>query len=289
MQGNEEIEMSWKIVTDSGCDFKDIGVPEKDLAFQNVPLTLQIGSELFVDDEGLDVEAMMDTLYEKSVPSKSSCPSPDAFLRAYQGADNIIVITITGALSGSHNSAQIAKQMLLEEHPNVNIHVIDSLSAGGEIDLLVLELKRLILSGLSFDQVLEAIERYQAKTRLLFILERVDNLVNNGRLNKLVGKVVGLLNIRMVGQASPEGTLDLLHKARGQKKAIQATVNEMLAAGYQGGKVMITHAGNEKACQQLRDKLRDLFPKADIQFVNASGLCSFYSERGGLLLGYETH
>src|SRR5699024_10212420 len=87
MQGNEEIEMSWKIVTDSGCDFKDIGVPEKDLAFQNVPLTLQIGSELFVDDEGLDVEAMMDTLYEKSVPSKSSCPSPDAFLRAYQGAD----------------------------------------------------------------------------------------------------------------------------------------------------------------------------------------------------------
>ena len=155
--------------------------------------------------------------------------------------------------------------MLLEEHPNVNIHVIDSLSAGGEIDLLVLELKRLILSGLSFDQVLEAIERYQAKTRLLFILEHVDNLVNNGRLNKLVGK------------------------ARGQKKAIQATVNEMLAAGYQGGKIMITHAGNEKACQQLRDKLRDLFPKADIQFVNASGLCSFYSERGGLLLGYETH
>ena len=129
---------------------------------------------------------------------------------------------------------------------------------------------------------------YQEKTKLLFVLARVDNLVKNGRLSKLVGKVVGLLNIRMVGKASDEGKLELLHKARGQKKAVQATVEEMFKEGYQGGKVMIAHANNEKACQQLSDKIKEKYPQADVRFIPASGLCSFYGEDGGILLGYET-
>ncbi|MGZ7226846.1 DegV family protein, partial [Streptococcus pyogenes] len=83
----------------------------------------------------------------------------------------------------------------------------------------------------------ERITAYQEKTRLIFVLAKVDNLVKNGRLNKLVGKVVGLLNIRMVGQASREGTLELLQKARGQKKAVSALVEEIQKAGYKGGKV----------------------------------------------------
>ena len=280
--------MTWKIVTDSGCDLRRIEGLAEHTEFQNVPLTIQIGSEVFVDDEGLDVADMMTTMYASPVSSKSSCPSPDAFLQAYQGAENVIAITITGNLSGSHNSAQVAKHMLLEEHPNVNVHVIDSLSAGGEIDLIVLELNRLIAQGLSFDEVVEAITAYQEKTKLLFVLARVDNLVKNGRLSKLVGKVVGLLNIRMVGKASDEGKLELLHKARGQKKAVQATVDEMFKEGYQGGKVIIAHANNEKACQQLSDKIKEKYPQADVTFVPASGLCSFYGEDGGILLGYET-
>ncbi|WP_315459941.1 DegV family protein [uncultured Streptococcus sp.] len=280
--------MTWKIVTDSGCDIKHIEAIADHTEFQNVPLTIQIGSEIFVDGEGLDVDNMMASMYASHTSSKSSCPSPDAFLQAYQGAENVIAITITGNLSGSQNSAQVAKNMLLEEHPNVNIHVIDSLSAGGEIDLIVLELNRLIAKGLSFDEVVEAITAYQAKTKLLFILARVDNLVKNGRLSKLIGKVIGLLNIRMVGKASDEGTLELLHKARGQKKAVQATIDEMFKEGYQGGKVMITHANNEKACQQLSDKIKEKYPQADITFIKASGLCSFYGEDGGILLGYET-
>lgn len=285
----EEIDLTWKIVTDSGCDIKSLETVADGTNFQNVPLTIQIGSEMFLDDEGLDIERMMATMSASSVASKSSCPSPDAFLQAYQGAENIIVITITGKLSGSQNSAQVAKNMFLEEHPNANIHVIDSLSASAEIDLIVLEVNRLIAKGLDFDEVVEAITAYQARTKLLFILERVDNLVKNGRLSKLLGKVIGLLNIRMVGRASDEGALELLHKAKGQKKAIQATVDEMFKEGYHGGKVIITHVNNEKACQKLSEQIKEKYPQADITFMTASGLCSFYGEDGGILLGYETN
>ena len=65
----------------------------------------------------------------------------------------------------------------MEEHPDTKIHVIDSLSAGGEVDLLVEKLNDLIDQGLSFEEVVEAITAYQEKTKLLFVLAKVDNLV----------------------------------------------------------------------------------------------------------------
>ena len=279
--------MTWKIVADSGCDFRELENLAAGAQFVSVPLTIQIGSEVYVDDSGLDIDHMMESMYASSAAASSACPSPDAYAKAFEGAQNILVFTITGGLSGSYNSARVAKEMFLENHPNVNIHIIDSLSAGGEIDLLVTHANALIEKGLSFDEVVLGMAAYQAKTKLIFVLAKVDNLVKNGRLSKLLGKVVGLLNIRMVGEASSEGKLELLQKPRGQKKAVAATVEEMLKAGYQGGKAIIAHRSNDKICQQIREAIQTKFPDADIQAIPTSGLCSFYAEEGGLLMGYE--
>ncbi|MGT2743228.1 DegV family protein [Streptococcus plurextorum] len=279
--------MMWKIVADSGCDYKELQNLAPKTAFESVPLTIQVGTSVYVDDSGLDIDDMMSNMYASSAAASSACPSPDAYTRAFEGAGNVIVFTITGGLSGSYNSARVAKEMFLEEHPNVNIHIVDSLSAGGEIDLLVNHANDLIAAGLDFDQVVKGITDYQAKTKLIFILAKVDNLVKNGRLSKLLGKVVGLLNIRMVGEASSEGKLELLQKPRGQKKAVVATVEEMLKAGYQGGKAIIAHRNNDKICQQIREALQEKFPSAEVVAIPTSGLCSFYAEEGGVLMGYE--
>ena len=279
--------MTWKIVADSGCDYREITDLANQTRFESVPLTIQIDNEIFVDNAHLNIDDMMEKMYATSTASKSACPSPDDYLRSFEGAENIFVVTITGSLSGSHNSAQLAKKLFLEEHPTANIHVIDSLSAGGEVDLIVKKLNGLIKEGLSFEQVVEAITHYQANTKLLFVLAKVDNLVKNGRLSKLIGAVVGLLNIRMVGEASDTGTLELLQKARGAKKALTAAVDEVLKAGYKGGRIIIAHRNNEKFCQQFSEVIKEKFPAADILFLPTSGLCSFYAEEGGLLMGYE--
>lgn len=279
--------MTWKIVADSGCDYREITDLANQTKFESVPLTIQIDNEIFVDNAHLDIDDMMEKMYATSSASKSACPSPDDYLRSFEGAENIFVVTITGSLSGSHNSAQLAKKLFLEENPAANIHVIDSLSAGGEVDLIVKKLNDLIKEGLSFEQVVEAITHYQANTKLLFVLSKVDNLVKNGRLSKLIGAVVGLLNIRMVGEASDTGTLELLQKARGAKKALIAAVDEVLKAGYKGGRIIIAHRNNEKFCQQFSEVIKEKFPAADISFLPTSGLCSFYAEEGGLLMGYE--
>lgn len=279
--------MTWKIVSDSGCDYRELEDIALETSFESVPLTIQVGEEVFIDNVALNIDTMMDKMYATSTASKSACPSPDDYLQAFSGADNIFVVTITGTLSGSHNSAQVAKKLYLEENPNVNIHVIDSLSAGGEVDLIVKKINWLIGQGLTFDEVVQAITTYQKKTKLLFVLAKVDNLVKNGRLNKLIGTVVGLLNIRMVGEAGPQGTLELLQKARGHKKSLSASLEELIKAGYAGGKIIIAHRNNEKFCQQFSDMIKEKFPAAQIETVPTSGLCSFYAEEGGLLMGYE--
>ncbi|MEZ7569806.1 DegV family protein [Streptococcus anginosus] len=279
--------MTWKIVADSGCDYRTIENLAVDTLFESVPLTIQVGDEIFIDNAQLNVDDMMEKMYATSSASKSACPSPDDYMKAFDGASNIFVVTITGTLSGSHNSAQVAKKLYLEEHPNVNIHIIDTLSAGGENDLIIKNLNLLIGQGLSYEEVVTEITAYQAKTKLLFVLAKVDNLVKNGRLSKLLGAVVGLLNIRMVGEASQDGKLELLQKARGAKKSLIAAFDELIKAGYAGGQIIIAHRNNLKFCQQFSEMVRERFPQAVIEVIPTSGLCSFYAEENGLLMGYE--
>lgn len=279
--------MTWKIVADSGCDYRNLENLAPDTHFVSVPLTLQVADTIYTDTADLDIDQMMEHMYATATASKSACPSPDDYMRAFEGADQIFVITITGGLSGSQNAAQIAAQIYKEDHPQVEIHLIDSLSAGGEIDLIVTKLNQLIEQGLSFEQVIQEITAYQQRTKLLFVLAKVDNLVKNGRLSKLSGTVAGLLNIRIIGEASPEGKLELLQKARGAKKAVTASFDELLKAGYQGGKITIAHRNNDKFCQQFADLVQAQFPQAQIEVIPTSGLCSFYAEEGGLLMGYE--
>lgn len=279
--------MSWKIVVDTGCDLREIPNIAPETEYVRIPFSIQIEDKEFVDTLDLNIDEMMKEMYASSEAARSACPSPESYLSAYRGADNIIVVTLTGGLSGSYNSAVIAKNMLEEENPSANVHIINSLSAGGEMDLLVLQVNRLIAQGLNFDELVDSITTYQKNSKLIFVLEKVDNLVKNGRLNKLVAAVVGLLNMRMVGEASEEGKLHLLQKARGEKKAITTVVDEMIKAGYNGGRVVVTHRNNENICQLIKNKLEEKFSNIEYLVVPTSGLCSFYGEEGGILLGYE--
>ena len=279
--------MEWKIVVDTACDFREIPNKAENVTYERVPFSLQIEDKVFVDTLDLDIDKMMEEMYASSEPARSACPSPEAYLAAYRGAKNVIVLTLTRGMSGSYNSAIIGEKMLKEENEDVNIHIIDTLSAGGENDLYLLKINELIKEGLSFDEVVSEMRKYQENSKLIFVLEKVDNLVKNGRLNKLAAAVVGLLNMRMVGEASDEGTLHLLHKVRGEKKAVSTVVDEMIKAGYKGGRVVVTHRNNEDICKKIQDKLKEKFSNIEFIIVPTSGICSFYGEEGGMLLGYE--
>ena len=279
--------MKWKIITDSGSGIRQIDDLNDDVAFESVPLMLNIGNKVYVDDENVDISALMDAMEGESAASSSACPAPNAYAETYKGAENVIVFTLSSNLSGSYNSASLGRDLILEQNPKANIYICDSLSAGAENDLLVRKAAALANKGIEFDDMVTEVEAYHDHTMVSFLLESVDNLVKNGRLNKIVGQMIGLLGIRLVGRRTDEGKIELAHKSKGTKRAMRSLLDELISQGYQGETIHISHALNEEGAKKFKAVVLDRFPDAKISISLMSGLCGFYAQRNGLIVGYE--
>lgn len=275
--------MNFKIITDSSSDMLSLdGIP-----FGVTPLKIVTDKKEYVDTPNLNVDEMVEDLFGYKGKSSSSCPNADEWLTAFDDAQYIFCITITATLSGSYNAACIAKKMYEEQHPDREVFVINSLSTGPEMKLIVEKIKELIENGKAFEEIGEEINLYTQKTGLIFMLESMKNLANNGRVSHLAAKAAGLLGIRVVGKASDVGDLQPLDKARGEQKAITSIINRMREEGYWGGKVRIAHCQNEMVAESLKMLITKEFAKADVEIYACRGLCSFYAEKGGVLIGFE--
>lgn len=272
-----------KIVTDSSADTLLL----EGVDFASAPLTIVTAEREYVDDATLDVAQMVEDLLKYSGKSSTACPGVGEWLAAFGDAEEVFCVTITGNLSGSYNAAVIAAQDYREAHPDRRVFVLDSLSTGPEMRLLLERLRDDVAAEMDFEAICDDVSAYSAKTGLIFVLESMKNLANNGRVSKLVAKAAGLLGIRVVGKASDHGTLEMLDKCRGAKKALAAVVEQMVAQGYGGGAVRVSHVGNEAAALSLKETLLARYGDADVQVYGARGLCSFYAEKGGLLVGFE--
>ena len=275
--------MKFKIVTDSSANLRSLDEVE----FQSVPLTIRVEDREFVDDESLDLEDMLQTLATTKSKSSSSCPNIEDYLAAFGDADRIFCITITSNLSGSFNAARLAKEEYESTYPDRKVYVIDSLSAGPKLKLLAHKVLDMIKSSALYEDICQKISEYQEKTHLIFCLESMKNLANNGRVSPLVAKLAGVLGIRAVGKASDVGTLEMLDKVRGEKGAITKIFERMQELGYKGGKVLIDNCCNLPAAKALQELVQNKFPKAEVVHDSCGALCSFYAEKGGLMVGFE--
>ena len=274
----------FRIAADSSCNLLALDGAD----FVSVPLTIRTDAEEFRDDASLDVDAMVAALRATKGRSYSACPNIAQWEEAFGERGDVIAFTITSGLSGSYNAACAAKEICRQRDPSRRIHVVDALSAGPEIALLIEKALSETRAGADFDGVCRAVQEYRERTRLLFALESMHNLAQNGRVNRLVATMAGVLGIRAVGQASAEGTLEMLGKARGARRTRQLMLSEMERLGYRGGSARIGHCQNETLALEIRDEIRQRFPAADAQIHPLRGLCSYYAERGGIMLGFET-
>ena len=276
--------MKFKIVADSAADIPVVkGVP-----FESVPLKIVTDVKEYVDDSALDVAGMVADLLKYKGKSGTACPGPGEWLAAFEDAEYVFCVTITSNLSGSYNAACVAKDQYEQENPGRKVYIVDSLSAGAEMYMIVEKLEELILAGKEFDEICTEIAAYTNNVHLVFCLESLQNLANNGRVNPAVAKIAGVLGIRQVGIASEIGTLQPLDKSRGEKKAIADVVKNIKAQGWAGGRVLIHHCQNEAVAQQVKAQLLQVHPNADVRLGKTNGLCSYYAEKGGLMIGFET-
>lgn len=274
-----------KIVADSSAN---VLMLEK-IAFAAAPLKIITDAREFVDDAALDVDAMVSWFDSYKGRSKTSCPNPSDWLEAFGDADEVYCVTITSGLSGSYNSACIAKEMYEAKYPGKRVFVIDSLSAGPELTLLVEKLEELVVAGKSFEEICAYIPEYQKKTGLLFMLESLNNFAANGRVSPAVAKIAGVLGIRIVGKASDAGTLEPTDKCRGEEKSLKTILKHLKESGLKTGKVILAHCLSESAANTLKNLIETDLPNVTVKIGKNLGLCSFYAEKGGLLVGFEKY
>lgn len=276
--------LRYKIVVDSSADMHSLsGLP-----FASAPLKIIAGEREYVDNGELDVRAMVSDLAAYSGRSGSSCPSVGDWLEAFGDAERIFCLTITGTLSGSYNSACMAKEEYEERYPDRCVFVLNTLTAGPEISVIAEYARDRVLEGMDYAAACAATADFSRRTELLFMLGSMKNLANNGRVKPIVAKAAGLLGIRVVGKASERGDLEPLDKCRGEKKALEAIVRRMKALDFAGGKVKIAHCFNAPAAEKLKELIIAEMPDACVEIYPCGGLCSFYAEEGGLLVGFET-
>ena len=255
--------------------------------FASAPLKVITAEKEFVDTESLDVPEMLDYFSQYKGKSKTSCPNPADWMEAFGDADDVFCVAITSGLSGSYNAACIAKQMYETENEGARVCVIDSLSAGPELTLMVEKLEELVCQGMLFEEICNEIEAYKQKTGLLFMLESLNNFAANGRVSPAVAKIAGVLGIRIVGKASDQGTLEPTDKCRGEAKSLSTLIVRLKENGLSSGRVQIAHCRNEPAAVKLKNMIQSEFPNATVSIGENRGLCSYYAEIGGLLVGYE--
>ncbi len=272
-----------KIVADSAANV--MALPHT--PFAAAPLKVITADTEFVDDTALDVPAMVRYFDTYKGTSKTSCPNPSDWLDAFGDADDVFCVTITSGLSGSYSAACAAKEMYEAEAEGARVCVIDTLSAGPEMQLIVEKLEELIRAGRPYEAICEEITAYKQNTGLFFILESLKNFAANGRVSPAVAKIVGLLGIRVVGKASDKGTLEPLNKCRGEARGLDALLTHLKDGGLSAGKVCIAHCANEPTAELLRDRIMAQFPQAQVRVTACRGLCSYYAEKGGLLVGFE--
>lgn len=276
--------MKIKLVTDCSANYS----PNITQDISYVPLKIVTDEAEYLDTPDLDIPKMLVELQNYKGKSGTACPGISDWIDAFGDADIVYGASLTSALSGCYNAGVIAAKEYMDSHEGAQVFLLDSLSTGPELQLIMEKYQEMIEAGMGFHEICKAIVQYRKTTKLMFSLESLDNLAKNGRVNPVVAKAIGLLGIRIVGQASREGTLEPLHKCRGEKKALEQLFSSMEESGFHGGKVRFSHSYNAKAVKVLEDMIIAKYPDCDISVTENRGLCCFYAESGSVLVGFET-
>lgn len=251
-----------------------------------IPLTLMVEDKTFIDDETFNQKEFLKVVKESPQCPKTACPSPEMFKTAYNcDAENVFVITLSSKLSGSYNSAALAKSLYEEEFGHKNIAVIDSESASsGELNLALM-IQELCEKGLPFEEIEKAALAYRDRMNTYFVLESLDTLKKNGRLTGLTAFIATALNIKPV-MGADKGSIIKLDQARGIQKALQKMAEYVVKEGgkTEEKRLVIAHVNAPERAQYMKKIICSMAKFRDVVITDTAGVATVYANDGGIIL-----
>lgn len=279
--------MKYKIVVDSCCDLpREL---RKDPHFQIVPLSIELDNEVLLDDDTFVQKSFLEKMKSSLKAPKTACPSPDSYLQAYNSdADYIFVITLSAILSGSYNSAFLAKQIFEENNVNKQVAIFNSRSASSGEVVIALKIHELAQSGLSFDEICDEVNAYIESMETYFVLDSLDNLKKSGRLSNISAAIASVLNIKPIMGGNKDGTIKKVEQARGIKKALSRMVEIIEAEGnnLQQRVLSIAHCNCYERALSLKEELMKRVRFKDIIIVDMAGVSTIYASDGGIVVAF---
>lgn len=275
----------YHIVVDSCGELPEEWI--KNGIYEHVPLELEVEGYRIIDDDTFDQQDFLRRVKASPECPKSSCPSPERYMEAYdQGCERVYAVTLSSHLSGSYNSAVLAKNMFLEEHPSCKVHVFDSKSASVGQTLIAKKIQECEELGMDFAQVVEQVDAYIAQQNTYFVLETLETLRKNGRLSNLKAFVAGALNIKPVMGSTEEGTICQLDQARGMTKAVDKMIQNMLSRtpNPQERTLAISHCNCPERAWKIKEQLEKLGKFKEVMVLRTAGISSMYANDGGIIM-----
>ncbi len=277
--------MSYKIVIDSCGELTE--QQKKDGHYETVSLEIFVDDYHIIDDETFDQADFLKKMAESPNCPKSTCPSPERYMKAYDcEAEHVYAVTLSSRLSGSYNSAELGKSLYTEEKGEKQIHVFDSKSASVGETLIGMKIQECEEAGMSFEEVIRAVDAYIEGQDTFFVLESLEALRKNGRLSNLKAFVASALNIKPVMGATEEGEICQLDQARGMGKALDKMINAMLAKvqDCENKILAISHCNCPQRAKAVVEKIEKMARFKDIFVVNTAGISSLYASDGGIIM-----
>jgi DegV family protein with EDD domain len=272
-----------RILTDSTSD-----IPEsvrKENAIEMVPLKVHFDTETYYDAVTIHPEQFYEKLKTASKLPTTSQPSPVDFVEAFKGAGEaqsgpVIAITVSSNMSGTYQSALLAKSLLDEQ---VDVTVIDSKSASYGIGLLVVSAAKAAQEGKSKDEIIELIQRMRRETRIYFLVDTLEYLQKGGRIGKASALFGSLLNIKPILTIDPEGQVAPVDKVRGQKKAVSRII-ELLKEEFGDREVqgVVAHANSPEAANEFGAQLREHLNIRDMSYTSVGPVIGTHAGPGTL-------
>lgn len=277
--------MSYKIVIDS-CGELPKELKEND-RFEVASLEIDIDDHHIIDDDTFNQAEFLKIVKESPNVPKSSCPSPERYMKAYQSdAENIYAVTLSSKLSGSYNSAELGKKLYEEENRSKNIYIFDSKSASVGETLIAMKVAECEGEGMTFEEVISTVEKYISEMQTFFVLETLDTLRKNGRLSNLKAFIANTLNIKPVMGATPEGEICQLDQGRGMKKALEKMLNqiEKKAINPEEKILAISHCNCLERAKEFKEAIERRCKFKDIFIIDTGGISSMYANDGGIIV-----
>lgn len=273
-----------KIVTDSTADiFAEV---REKLGIKMVPLKILFREETYLDAIDLTADNFYDKLKASDVLPTTSQPSPAEFGDIYETLlkedpeCQIISIHISSVLSGTYQSATIAKSMLDDELAE-RVFVVDGKSASYGTGMQVILAAELAAQGASAEQILEAVQTRQDNYAVYFLVDTLEYLQKGGRIGKAAGLVGSLLSIKPILSLEPDGRVYSLDKARGSKKAVARTV-ELAKERFGDAKVnvIVAYADDKTPALELEQKIVEGLNVNEVHYTTVGAVIGTYTGPG---------